>query len=434
MAAHRSHTAVKSAPDSGVAGGHATATASASETVAAGKTDVINPTRWSLVLLLFAAGCGVSLNMGKVPAALPVLSLDLNLSLFQAGLVVSLFSLLTALIGLLVGLSAARMGYRRAALCGMLLAAVAGLSAPLIQSFSVLLVLRATEGLGWVMVAVSMPVLMTTAAAAHDRPMVLGIWGAFVPVGMMVALLYAPLVIDLAGWRGLWFFTGILCLLGAWVIWRLSASLPLPAASRLASRDIRGVVFRRTTLSMAACFLIYSALYVAVTSFIPLVLIDRHGVSVASAAVLGALIIMGNIGGNVSAGWLIRRGVNPYLLVYLAMFSCGLFAFGIFPAQIPIEWRVVCAMVFVFFGGMIPGTLFASVPSVVAQAAHVGIVNGLIIQGAGNGQFFGPLLQSAIVERGGDWSWALLATTLFSAIGLVSAFVFQKNGPEFSRH
>ena len=368
--------------------------------------------------------------MGKVPAALPALSEDLNLTLFQGGLVVSLFSVLTALFGLLVGLSAARIGYRRAALGGLLLAAVAGLCAPLIHSFTVLLVLRATEGFGWVMVAVSMPVLMTAAAVPRDRPVVLGLWGAFVPVGMMVALLYAPLVIDVAGWRGLWFFTGTLCLLGVLLVWRLSSSLQLPAASRLPVQDIRAVVFRRITLSMAVCFLVYSALYVGVTSFIPLVLIDRHDISVAGAAFLGALTIIGNIGGNVSAGWLIRRGVSRYFLVYLAMLSCGLFAFGIFPPQIPIEWRVVCALVFVFFGGMIPGTLFASVPLVVAQAAHIGIVNGLIMQGAGNGQFFGPLIQSAIVERGGDWNWALLATSLFSVIGLASAFVFQKSSQD----
>ena len=65
----------------------------------------------------------------------------------------------------------------------------------------------------------------------------------------------------------------------------------------------------------------------------------------------------------------------------------------------------------------------------VAQAAHIGIVNGLIMQGAGNGQFFGPMLQTAIVERGGDWVWALLATSLFAVTGLLAARVFQQTGP-----
>ena len=194
----------------------------------------------------------------------------------------------------------------------------------------------------------------------------LGLWGAFVPVGMVVALLYAPVLLEVSGWRGLWLFTGLLCLLAALLVWRPSAELQLPPARRFTLSDIRNVVMRRITLAMAACFLVYSALYVAVTAFIPLVLIERHAVTVGNAALLGAFTIIGNIAGNILAGWLIRQGVSRYLLLYIAMLGCGLFAFGIFLPQIPIEWRVTSGLLFVLSGGMIPGTLFASVPAVVS--------------------------------------------------------------------
>lgn len=386
-------------------------------------------TPWRTTLLLFAAGCAVSLNIGKVPAALPAIAADLDLNLFQNGLIVALFSVLIAAFGLLIGLSAARMGYRRAALGGLLLAGAAGLSAPLINNFPVLLALRVAEGFGWVMVAVSMPVMMSASAAPQDRPLVLGIWGAFVPAGMVVALLYAPFLLSFAGWRGLWFFTGVLCLLAALLIFRPSDSLPVPPARRFNLSEIRAVVLRRITLAMAACFLVYSALYISITAFFPLVLIERHATGVSSAAMLGALIVIGNIFGNVVSGWLIARGVSRYLLLYVAMIACGVLAFGVFLPQIPIEWRVVSGALFTFSGGIIPGTLFASVPLVVTQVAHIGIVNGLIMQGAGNGQFFGPMLQTAIVERGEDWVWALLATSLFALAGLLAVRVFQKDGP-----
>lgn len=392
-------------------------------------SEPVTHTHWPTTLLLFAAGCAVSLNIGKVPASLPAISADLDLNLFQNGLIVALFSALIAAFGLLIGLSAARIGYRRAALTGLSLAAAAGLLAPLIDSFGVLLMLRVGEGFGWVLVAVSMPVLMSASAATRDQPLVLGIWGAFVPAGMVVALLYAPFLLSLSGWRGLWFFTGLLCLLAALAVLRPSARLSVPAARRFSLSEIRSVVLRRITVAMAACFLVYSALYITVTAFFPLVLIERHTLEVPSAAILGALIVVGNIAGNIASGWLIGRGVNRYMLVYAAMLACGLIAFGVFLPQIPIEWRVLSAALFTISGGMIPGTLFASVPLVVAQAAHIGIVNGLIMQGAGNGQFFGPMLQTAIVERGGDWVWALLATSLFAVTGLLAARVFQQTGP-----
>ncbi len=372
----------------------------------------------------------MSLNIGKVPAALPSITLDLDLDLFGNGLVVAVFSVLIAAFGLLIGLSAARIGYRRAALGGLLLAAIAGLLAPLIHNLPMLLLLRVAEGFGWVMVAVSMPVLMTASSARRDQALVLGIWGAFVPLGMVVALLYAPYLLSLAGWRGLWFFTGSLCLLAALLIIRPSANLRVPIGRRFNTREIRNVILRRITLSMAACFLVYSALYVTVTSFFPLVLIERHSTEVPTAAALGALIVIGNIFGNIASGWLIRRGASRYMLVYVAMLACGVLAFGVFLPQISLEWRVMSAALFTFCGGLVPGTLFASVPLVVAQAAHIGIVNGLIMQGAGNGQFFGPLLQTAIVERGGDWIWALLATTLFTLFGLLAARVFHQQGQQ----
>ena len=53
-------------------------------------------TPWGRVFLLFLAGVVAAFLIGKAPVALPLLRADLGLTVFQAGMVVSLFSVVAA--------------------------------------------------------------------------------------------------------------------------------------------------------------------------------------------------------------------------------------------------------------------------------------------------------------------------------------------------
>ena len=67
-------------------------------------------TRWDIVGLALAAGYVVGFQVGKVPSALPMLEDELGLSRVAAGLVASSFYGVGAVLGVLGGLLADRLG------------------------------------------------------------------------------------------------------------------------------------------------------------------------------------------------------------------------------------------------------------------------------------------------------------------------------------
>ena len=82
-------------------------------------------TRWGVVVLAVAAGVIAAAFFGKAPPALPALRAELGLGLVAAGWVVSIFSAMGMVGGMVAGLLADFLGHRRL-LVGGLAAMVAG--------------------------------------------------------------------------------------------------------------------------------------------------------------------------------------------------------------------------------------------------------------------------------------------------------------------
>jgi len=141
-------------------------------------------TQWSVVLLLFAAGCSVALHIGKVPSALPEIRSLWQLTLTQSGLIVSLYSLLIALSGLLLGVLVRRMGYVGFAIAGVSVVGVASVAGAFVQSLPLLLLTRAMEGFGWIVTVVAFPSLLAALSHPSDRVLVMGIWAAWLPASL----------------------------------------------------------------------------------------------------------------------------------------------------------------------------------------------------------------------------------------------------------
>lgn len=65
------------------------------------------------------AGISAALHVGKIPPAIPLLHLELGLSLMQSGLMLSMVQFAGMLLGLVVGLSADHWGLRKCMLMGL---------------------------------------------------------------------------------------------------------------------------------------------------------------------------------------------------------------------------------------------------------------------------------------------------------------------------
>jgi MFS family permease len=364
-------------------------------------------TSWRHVFILFLAGVAVALQIGKVPGAIPLLKDEFALTLVAAGWVVSIFSLIAALSGALFGVFGARVGPARLAIYGMALAAVASAAGAFASTPALLLATRVVEGLGFIATVVSIPLLLTAVTARRDRDVAMGLWGAFMPLGTGGMLLLSAPLLDLIGWRGLWLFTAAVIAVVAVFVHAAAkrASVRMGEAERPHIREILQVATRPRPLLLAIVFGLYAGQYLVMLGFLPLILVEQHGLSGPAAAAWVAAIVLSNALGNVASGIALRHGVPARTSMVLACLVMGLTACVVY-LDVATVYSLAAAFAFSAFGGLIPGSLFALAPAQITRVEHLPSVSGLMVQGSSIGQFLMPPAIAALVAYLGNWAVA----------------------------
>ena len=381
-------------------------------------------TRWLPIWLLFFCGCTLSLHIGKLPPSLPLLTEAFTLRLSQAGTLVATFSILIALTGLLLGTVVARFGYVAFAVIGVALAGFGSVMGATSDSFSFLIVSRAIEGLGWIVAVVAIPSLMARLATPRDAPVVLSIWGAFLPAGAGTMLLLTPVLQSIGGWRLAWWVAAIASIIASLIILeigRRNQQLYSPLKQSTTVRPWSEIKSVRAW-GLFFCFFFYSFQFIGLTSFLPTLFVTEGDMSLAAASRWTALVLLTNAIGNFMAGRLIRGGVPVYRLLSVAALAAGAMAL-ITLLPLPVYIRICSAIAFAVMGGLIPGTLFATASRVASKPAATGILIGFMLQAAGLGQWMGPMLLTRLVEATGLWWTGGLFLLMMAAMGAMAAFI-----------
>lgn len=377
-------------------------------------------------LVVMAAGVAAALHVGKLSPALPALGASLGVTLVQAGFLLSLVQFAGMALGLAVGLSADTLGLKRSMVTGLLLLSLASLLGGWAQDAQTLLVLRALEGLGFLLVSMPAPSLIRHLVTPQRMSTMLGLWGAYMPLGTAAALLCGPMVIAWAGWAFWWWLLAALSLLMAAWVWQVVPSDH--TRSRAGSPSARGrqgwIERLQHTLSasgpwlVALSFAVYSGQWLAVIGFLPTIYADA-GITGGVSAVLTALVAGVNMVGNIASGRLLSRGVRPPVLLYTGFCVMGAGTFLAF-AALPTGpgLRFVAVMLFSMVGGMIPGTLFSLAVRLAPGEGTVSTTVGWMQQWASFGQFAGPPLVAWLASAAGGWHWTWLITGACSIAGV----------------
>jgi len=393
-------------------------------------------TDWVIVAMALLGGLLAALHVGKVPPALPSIREELQLDLVTSGFVVSVFNLLGMCLALFVGSLADRLGRVRLVAAGMVCLIVGGALGALAQSLPVLLVARVTEGIGFISLSVAMPAIVLAAATARDRPFALSLWSIYTPLGMALALAVSPLILQTAGWRGLWLGVMVVTLLAAgFVLWAIARVHPPPPPTGRPLVVIFETLSRGGLWLLALAFGGYAFQWISLMVWLPTFLPEELGLSALGAALVTALVVLINVPGNILGGWLLRRGVPARRLVVSGSVAMGLTAIGIFLPHAGDAWRVVLCFVFSFLGGVVPTSLFASAPDHAPTLAHLGAANGMLMQGSSTGQFIGaPLVAAAVAAAGGAWAGAVVPMLGAAAVaGIAGAFAASRRAREVVR-
>ncbi|MFZ9037427.1 MAG: CynX/NimT family MFS transporter [Gammaproteobacteria bacterium] len=386
----------------------------------------MNETNWARVWVAFLAGCIGAFQIGKTFASLTLIIEELGLSLIQAGLILSLFSLIAAFAGAGFGLLSDRIGHLRTALTGLSVSAGGAFLGATAAGVEVLLVSRLIEGFGFILAIVALPSLISGSASDRNRPLAMGLWGAFMPAGIGASMVLTPVLLEWHGWRGLWNDIGLVILLWGVVLFITFRRADNKTSVRLSTSEFITSVMRLGPLLVVAGFVCYSSLYQSLTAFLPTILATEYGVTLARSAHLGALVVVANVVGNLAAGWLIGRGFIPWKLLTLSVLAMGICATLVFSGFSEPLVKTLAGILFSAFGGIFPGTAFVLAARYSVKPSHMALMAGFMLQGAGIGQTIGPLMVSSVVEFSGDWDFANLVVVGMAGIGLTCALLLRK--------
>lgn len=386
-------------------------------------------------LLIVLGGVTAALHVGKLPTALPVLRDAMGVTLVQAGFLLSLVQLAGMTLGLAVGLAADSWGLKRTTIAGLLVVSVASLLGGWAQTPGTLMLLRAMEGLGFLLTSMPAPGLLRRLVEPARMNVALGLWGAYMPFGTAVALLFGPLVMAHGGWQGWWWLLAMPSgVMAVWLWLRLPADPARPASN--GAMRVEGWLQRlRQTLCapgpwlVALSFAVYSAQWLAVIGFLPTVY-AQGGLAPAAAGAATALAALVNMVGNIASGRLLQQGMRPRSLLYLGFSSMGLGAFLAFAsiwsavdANLAFGARYAAVLMFSMVGGLVPGTLFSLAVSLAPNERTVSTTVGWMQQWSSLGQFVGPPLVAWVASRVGGWQWSWLVTGGCAVAGLLLAGV-----------
>lgn len=331
-------------------------------------------------------------------------------------------NLTAALGGMAIALTVDRVGHRRLVVLGTALSSATSLLGAFAGSIDLLLVWRFLEGLGFIIVTVSLPTLLLQVAALPDRHRTMTIWSAYMPAGAGAMMLLAAFILPGTSWRAVWLVAaGLSALMLAALLLSAVPRHELdaqPADRRPILHEMAEAASSAGPLAIALCFGAYNCCFLAVVGFLPTLQVDRLGFTASTAAVVTALVTILNIAGNLAAGWLLQRGLPRGGVIAGAAISMAFCAAGIFVDGVPDLWRLVLAGVYSAVIGVVPGALFTGLAVHSLRPGLVGASTGLLLQGSNVGGLIGPPIAGTLVSSGG---WPATAWLTSAALMVVAA-------------
>ena len=381
-------------------------------------------TSWFTLFLAIAAGALAAFQVGKVHIALPSIRQSFSLSLVSASWILSALNIVGLLFATPTGTIATTNGTKRAVVIGLLFVAVASACGGFAPNLLWLLVSRFIEGIGFVMIVVAAPSLIVGVTNSKNLRLALAGWSAYMPGGVALITILAPLILAHHSWRVVWWINAVILLFVSLLMIFLAKKAPTPVQlkrSRLSPwEEFSCVIASRGPVILAVIFGMYTMQHLSVMGFMPTLLHDRFHLPSGHIGLLVSIAMASNILGNLAAGVLLQRGFSREHIIAVASIFMALMTVGMFILQLPFSAFYACAFAFSCVGGLVPSAVMGAAPFHTPSPSLLGATNGLLVQGSNLGIVAGPPLMSLIATHLG-WNWVPVMTGVSAVIAALLA-------------
>ncbi|WP_246490583.1 CynX/NimT family MFS transporter [Brevibacterium oceani] len=377
-------------------------------------------------------GCGIvaAMHVWKLPGALSFIRQDLGMSLVQSGVLLGIVQVGALLLGLCGSLVSEKVGLRTTIIVGLTMLAIGSLVGALSQETWQLMVTRAFEGIGFLLVTLAAPPLIRMTTDQSRVSQAMGWWSAFQGIAVFIAVLVSTVLLsglDWVTWQIWWMIMGVASALMVVIVMR---TVPVDHGHAVDFRSAWSAIGATLQTSMpwviSIIFACYTLQWGAIIGFLPDIVGDQDGIAVgiATAVVGGA-----NGAGNVISGQLLKQGFSPRLLVLIGMISMIVTTTLIFApdwsSAIGGEWiQLTIAVLFSGIAALIPSTITRIAVDVAPPGGSAPAVMGLMIQVYNAANFVGPIVLTAIATAVGGWHLSWVMTSAAALLGAVLGAIF----------
>jgi MFS family permease len=340
---------------------------------------------------------------------LPMVRDELLLSNTWASMPVAMTMLAHMLCQMPAGQVTASIGAKRTIGLGMTTIGASLMASGFAPSFPLLLLFRFILGVGTALAFISGLALVAGLTPLRWRVQVQGLYGASGNFGIVMALLFSERLASLVGWRGSFVLEGIFVLLLATVatVW-LPKTTP---ASRLASAPWGQLLRERALYLLGLGHVFTYGVFIGIGTWAATYLWDTHGVDLAWAGPLAAVLAVSAVVGRLFGGIIARGRERPVILA-------GVFGTAVMTAALPLAPNAAVAILMLlalgWFASMPFGALFFYISLLserLASARGLSLINFV----ANIGAFAFPPLVGYALDLSGTF---LLGFGILAALGL----------------
>ena len=373
---------------------------------------------WVILAIVYLASVASALNQFKVPPVLPLLIRAFDLSLSDAGMLMSIFSITGCILALPAGFILQRLGFKITGLIAVGTVVIGSGLGAFCGTAGWMLFSRFIEGAGIGLITIVAPAAIAVWFPAEQRGTPLGLWTTCMPAGNIIVLNLAPRLAELSGWNLVW-KAGAVFALATFILFWIFFRMPRPeemegrplsdkAGMESGKRPNYWKAMANTSLWLITLqFLSYNVICLALGTYYPTFLNTVRGYTLASASFIASLSTVAAVFSQPVGGYFSDRlGMRKLLIVISSVFTAliCLFPFVVTGWMIP---ALIVALGLVS-GTIVPAT-FAAVPEVMVSRQMAGLGMAVLALGQNVGMLIGPIMFGKIAETAG---WAVAGYSL----------------------
>lgn len=384
-------------------------------------------------LWVILAGYLAAIHIGKLSVVLPILQKELDLTLTQAGFSISIIQGAGMLFALGIGAFSEKLGLKRCLIGGLTILGISSIAGLWINNIGLLYFFRFTEGIGFLTISLCAPAILKRISLPETISFKMGLWSSYMGLGVSIAVITIPFILEFLNWQSIWVVLGILCFIIAIAIQlflNIETASPTTNTTAATAQNSLGQIIRATlthppVICLAFAFACYASQWTSVTSFLPSLYVE-NGLSLKITGLLVSLVVVANLGGTFGAGILLQKGWTSQKLLtigFVGMFITSILAFTT-DHWLPFEIQFLSVVLFSMIGGVIPTTIFSMTLHYAPHANAAAASMGLVIQCSALVQFFVPPLSAAFISVTHTWASMSIVTSVLCLIALSILYVF----------